>query len=118
VDGTTISVPAEKVYETGMELAGEGAAGRGVGFEIFDKTSFGVTDFVQKVNYRRALQESSPDDLSDKGVDSARCIWRCPRRAYSSMRRKARGLHYIETQAGKDLSRAGHFDSPPRGQQL
>ncbi len=30
--------------------------GSGVGFEIFDKTSFGVTDFTQQVNYQRALE--------------------------------------------------------------
>jgi len=57
VDGSTIMVPAEKVYEVRMELAGEGIPhGGGVGFEIFDKTGFGVTQFVQKVNYKRALQ--------------------------------------------------------------
>jgi flagellar M-ring protein FliF len=27
-----------------------------VGFELFDKVSFGMSDFVQRVNYRRALQ--------------------------------------------------------------
>ncbi|MBI5345015.1 MAG: flagellar M-ring protein FliF, partial [Deltaproteobacteria bacterium] len=57
ISGSAISVPVEKVYETRMELAGEGIPqGGGVGFEIFDKTGFGVTEFVQKVNYRRALQ--------------------------------------------------------------
>ncbi|MEZ4483678.1 MAG: flagellar basal-body MS-ring/collar protein FliF [Syntrophotaleaceae bacterium] len=30
--------------------------GAGVGFEIFDKQSFGMTDFAQKINYQRALQ--------------------------------------------------------------
>lgn len=55
--GSRITVPSEKVYETRLTLAGEGLPqGSGVGFEIFDKTGFGVTEFVQKVNYRRALQ--------------------------------------------------------------
>jgi len=27
-----------------------------VGFEIFDKGNFGVSDFVQRTNYLRALQ--------------------------------------------------------------
>ncbi|MDH5298775.1 MAG: flagellar basal-body MS-ring/collar protein FliF, partial [Desulfobulbaceae bacterium] len=47
----------EQVYEARLNLAGEGLPrGGGVGFEIFDKTSLGTTDFVQRLNYQRALQ--------------------------------------------------------------
>lgn len=56
-DGSTIMVPAAEVYETRLSLAGEGLPrGGGVGFEIFDKTSLGTTDFVQRLNYQRALE--------------------------------------------------------------
>lgn len=52
-----IMVPVDKVYELRIQLAGQGLPqGGGVGFELFDKTSFTMTDFVQKLNYRRALQ--------------------------------------------------------------
>lgn len=55
--GTAIYIPANQVYETRLELAGSGLPqGAGVGFEIFDKQSFGMTDFAQKINYQRALQ--------------------------------------------------------------
>lgn len=55
--GSILMVPSEKVYETRLTLAGQGMPqGGGVGLEIFDKSSFGVTEFVQKINYRRALQ--------------------------------------------------------------
>ena len=55
--GTTISVPVEKVYETRLNLASKGIPqGGGVGFEIFDHAKLGVTEFVQKINYVRALQ--------------------------------------------------------------
>lgn len=55
--GSVISIPSEKVYETRLELAGEGLPqGGGIGFEIFDKTNLGMTEFTQKVNYKRALQ--------------------------------------------------------------
>lgn len=55
--GRSIYVPSDKVYETRLELAGSGLPqGGGVGFEIFDKQSLGITDFVQKVNYLRAMQ--------------------------------------------------------------
>ncbi len=52
-----IMVPSDKVYDIRLELASQGLPqGGGVGFELFDKTSFAMTDFVQKLNYRRALQ--------------------------------------------------------------
>ncbi|MEE9542178.1 MAG: flagellar basal-body MS-ring/collar protein FliF [Thermodesulfobacteriota bacterium] len=55
--GGTISVPREHVYEMRLRLAGAGlTSGGGVGFEIFDRKGFGITEFVQKVNYTRALQ--------------------------------------------------------------
>ncbi|MCX5875885.1 MAG: flagellar basal-body MS-ring/collar protein FliF, partial [Deltaproteobacteria bacterium] len=56
-DGGAILVPATQVYEVRLTLAGEGLPrGGGVGFEIFNQTSFGQTDFVQRLNYQRALQ--------------------------------------------------------------
>ncbi len=55
--GTTIMVPTEKAPELRIEMAASGLTqGGGVGFEIFDKKSFGATEFVQKLNYQRALQ--------------------------------------------------------------
>ncbi len=52
-----ILVPAEKVYELRMELASMGLPGGGVvGYEIFDRTGISTTEFVQKINLRRALQ--------------------------------------------------------------
>ena len=56
-DGTSIMVPANKVYELRMELASEGLPqSGGIGYEIFDKQSIGVTEFEQRVNFKRALQ--------------------------------------------------------------
>jgi len=56
-NGRAILVPAAQVYEVRLALAGQGLPrGGGVGFEIFDKTNFGTTDYVQRLNYQRALQ--------------------------------------------------------------
>ena len=56
-NGTLIMVPAEKVYELRLALAGDNLPrGGNVGFEIFDHTDFRTTKFVQELNYRRALQ--------------------------------------------------------------
>jgi flagellar M-ring protein FliF len=56
-DGRTILVDKNKVYEARMALAKAGLPkAHGVGYELFDKTNLGMTDFVQKVNARRALE--------------------------------------------------------------
>ena len=55
--GSAILVPGNKVYELRLSLAGEGLPGGGtVGFELFDNPDFRTTNFVQELNYRRALQ--------------------------------------------------------------
>ena len=55
--GTAIEVPSGLVHSTRLKLAGKGVpAGGGIGFEIFEKTPFGVSEFTQQVNYLRALQ--------------------------------------------------------------
>jgi flagellar M-ring protein FliF len=57
VKDNAIYVPSGKVHELRLELASQGIpSGGGVGFEIFDKTSIGLTEFSQRVNYIRALQ--------------------------------------------------------------
>ncbi len=56
-DGGTVSVPEEQVHEARLALAGEGLPrGQGVGFEVFNKVDMGTTEFVQKINYQRALE--------------------------------------------------------------
>lgn len=55
--GATIQVPSSQVYELRLQLASEGLPQSGiVGYEIFDKTNVGITEFVQKLNYKRALE--------------------------------------------------------------
>ncbi len=55
--GTGVMVPEQSVYETRLALAAEGIPGGGtVGFELFDNPDFRTTNFVQQLNYRRALQ--------------------------------------------------------------
>jgi flagellar M-ring protein FliF len=59
-----------------MELAAKGLpSGDGVGFEIFDKGQFGLSDFVQRTNYLRALQGELSRTISElHGVRSARVM--------------------------------------------
>lgn len=56
-NGSTILIPQELIYETRMDLASEGLPlGGSMGFELFDNTKLGMTEFAQNVNYQRALQ--------------------------------------------------------------
>lgn len=55
--GRNIWISADRIYETRLDLAANDLpTGGSVGFEVFDKQSFALTDYVQKVNYTRALQ--------------------------------------------------------------
>ncbi len=82
-DGTTIAVPADKVYDLRIKIAGEGGlVGTGIGFEIFDEVKVGVTDFVQKINYQRALQGELSRTISEfPNVESARVHLVVPRQS-------------------------------------
>lgn len=73
-DGKGVMVPSDKVYELRLSLASEGLPqGGGVGFEIFDRKNFGMTEFVQKLNYQRALQGELTRTISQiAGVEQAR----------------------------------------------
>lgn len=56
-NGRTILVPENTVYDTRLKLAGEGLpAASTVGYELFDGSNLGMSEFVQKLNYRRALE--------------------------------------------------------------
>jgi len=56
-DGAVIKVPAKEVHEMRLQMASAGLPqGGNVGFEIFDKTNLGMTEFAQRLNYQRALQ--------------------------------------------------------------
>jgi flagellar M-ring protein FliF len=56
-NGSTILIPQKHLYETRMDLASEGLPqGGSIGFEVFDNTKFGMSEFAQNVNYQRALQ--------------------------------------------------------------
>lgn len=57
-DGTTITVPKEFVHATLMQLSTEvGSTNMGsIGLELFEKESFGINSYSQKINYQRALQ--------------------------------------------------------------
>ncbi|MCF6270040.1 MAG: flagellar M-ring protein FliF [Melioribacteraceae bacterium] len=72
--GSTIKVSSEVVYETRLELASKGIPNSGIiGYEIFDKSTMGMSEFMQKLNYKRALEgELSRTIVQQEGVEAAR----------------------------------------------
>ena len=82
-DGTTILVPTASVHETRLTLASDGLpAGGGIGFEIFDTQRFGESEFVEQVQYLRALEGELGRTIGHlDGVDSARVHLVLPQRS-------------------------------------
>jgi flagellar M-ring protein FliF len=73
-NGTTILVPVDHVAESrlDMALAGLPKSGR-IGFELFDRTNLGVTEFAEHINYQRALEgELERSVMSLAEVEQAR----------------------------------------------
>lgn len=72
--GKTILVAADAVHKTRLQLMGSDVPLHGaVGFEVFNNADFGMTEFVQKVNYQRATQgELTRTILSIEKVQAAR----------------------------------------------
>lgn len=80
--GGTILVPEGQADATRVAIAGSDAMARGeIGFELFNKSDMGLTNFAQKINYQRALQgELVRTIMQEDGVDSARVHLALPER--------------------------------------
>lgn len=73
-NGTSIDVPADQVYSARLGLASLGIPKGGtIGYSIFDNNTLGMTDFLQNLNFRRALEgELTKTIMQLSGVKAAR----------------------------------------------
>jgi flagellar M-ring protein FliF len=104
--GGSILVPSDKVYQLRMQMAGKGIPrGEGVGFEIFDKASFGVSDFVQRANYARAIQGELARTISQLDqIESARVMLVMPEnRLLSDSLRKPTASVFVRVKGSSPL---------------
>src|SRR5258708_6249753 len=104
---STVLVPDEKVAELRLEMASAGVPKNGrIGFEIFDKTNFGMTDFAEHINYRRALEgelERSVMALSE--VEQARVHISFPQESvFLEARQPAKASVLIKIRPGASLA--------------
>jgi flagellar M-ring protein FliF len=107
--GTTILVPSAQVHDLRLEMAGQGLPhGGGVGYEIFDRTTMGMSDFVQKLNYRRALQGELARTITQMPeVERARVHLAIPeRRLFATEQDRARASVVVSLRASQTLSKA------------
>ena len=71
--GATILVPAPQVHDLRLSLATAGLPRGNKGFELFDDSKLGVTEFQNKINYLQALQGELTRTIEHLGsVDKAR----------------------------------------------
>ena len=107
--GNTIMVPSGKVHELRLQMATEGLPETGgVGFEIFDRVGLGVTQFVQKMNYRRALQGELARTISQiSEVEKTRVHLVIPeRRLFTTDQQPAQAAVVLTLRRGGKLSQS------------
>jgi flagellar M-ring protein FliF len=81
--GATILVPEAKRDTAQLAIAGSGLSLNGLdGFELFNNSDMGLTDFAQKIKYQRALQgELARTIMMMEGVKEARVHLAIPERS-------------------------------------
>ncbi len=105
-NGATVQVPSAKVAEMRLEMASAGLPKSGrIGFELFDKANFGATEFVEHINYRRALEgELERTVMSLAEVEQARVHVTFPKESvYLEAREPAKASVVVRLRPGAQL---------------
>ncbi len=107
--GATISVPKERISDVRLLLASQNSlpGGGGVGLELFDKTNYGMTEFMQNVNYKRAIQGELTRTINQMpGISASRIHIAIPEKTLFTDREKdATASVFLKLKQGKILSK-------------
>ncbi len=106
-NGSSILVPTDKVAETRLQLASAGLPKSGrIGFELFDKTNFGASEFAEQVNYHRAIEgELERSVMSIREVEQARVhITMAKDSLYTEQREPAKASVLVKLRSAAPLS--------------
>jgi flagellar M-ring protein FliF len=111
VQGTSILVAAPKteVDKLRLEIAGSGLARSGrIGYEIFDKNQFGMTDFTEQVNLQRALEGELARTISSLSeISQARVHIVLPKDSiFEDKREDAKASVVVSLRKGSELSKS------------
>jgi flagellar M-ring protein FliF len=105
--GGTIMVPKSKVYQTRIDLAGEGLpSGGSVGYKLLDNQGITTSDFLQHVDYQRALEGELTNTITAiQGVSGATVHLVIPQQdVFSNDDKKPSASVLVKLQTGKSLS--------------
>ncbi len=108
-NGSTILVRSARAAELRLEMASAGLPQSGrIGFELFDRNNFGVTEFAEQINYHRALEgelERSVASLAE--VDEARVhITKSKDSVFAESRQAAKASVLVKLRPGARLAPA------------
>ncbi|HEY1977355.1 MAG TPA: flagellar basal-body MS-ring/collar protein FliF [Candidatus Baltobacteraceae bacterium] len=106
-DGKTVYVPDQNLSDERVAIAGSGLLkGGGTGYELFDRTNFGMTEFQEKLDKTRAIEgelQRTIDGLDP--VETSRVHIATPDQSlYSSSQEPTTASIAIKTKPGQDLS--------------
>jgi flagellar M-ring protein FliF len=107
-NGTAVYVPRASVYELRLRFASQGLGGDGqVGYELFDGNMLGMTDFMQKLNLKRALEGELARTIAALGqVEMARVHLVVPERsAFADEQQEPTASVVVQTGRGVTLDR-------------
>jgi flagellar M-ring protein FliF len=112
VQGTSIlvSAPKSEIDKMRLEIAGSGLARSGrVGYEIFDKNQFGMTDFTEQVNLQRALEGELARTISNLSeISQARVHIVLPKDSvFDDKKEDAKASVVLTLRRGSELSKSG-----------
>src|SRR3984885_4511009 len=102
-----VLVPSGRVAELRLQLAAAGLPKSGrIGFELFDKTTFGMSDFAEQVNYHRALEgELERSVMSLGAVEQARVHITFPKESlFLDSRQPAKASVLVKLRPGAQLA--------------
>jgi flagellar M-ring protein FliF len=106
-NGAVVLVPSERVAELRLIMAGAGLPKSGrIGYELFDKSTFGMSDFTEQVNYHRALEgELERSVMSLAEVEQARVHITFPKDSlFLDTRQPAKASVLVKLRPGAQLS--------------
>jgi flagellar M-ring protein FliF len=105
--GGTVLVPSSHLAELRLNLAAAGLPKTGrIGFELFDKTNLGATEFTEHINYRRALEgELERSVMSLAEVEQARVHLTFPKDSvFLDSKEPAKASVMVKTKPGARLA--------------
>ncbi|MCX6147424.1 MAG: flagellar basal-body MS-ring/collar protein FliF, partial [Candidatus Kapabacteria bacterium] len=107
-NGQTILVDKGVVFDTRLDMVNQGLPeSSDVGYELFDKTNLGMSEFVQKLNFRRALEGELARTINSMDeIKKARVHLVIPEKAlFSKDQKKPTASVNLHLKSGKSVSK-------------